>query len=142
MPDQILSESLILWAEDDDNDAFLVERAFRKAKLPVRLIRLRDGEEVVKYLTGQGCYSDRAKYPLPSILLLDLTMPGKTGLDVLRWKRSQTQWRNLPAVMLSASSEGCDRQAAEELGVNGYFIKPFKSSDMAKLSRILAGFEM
>jgi CheY-like chemotaxis protein len=68
-------------------------------------------------------------------------MPGKTGLDVLRWKRSQTQWRNLPAVMLSASSEVWDRQAAEGLGASGYFGKTFKSDDMAKLLRTLAGLE-
>ena len=135
------SEPLILWAEDDDNDAFLVERAFRKAKLSMRLIRLRDGEEVLKYLTGQGCYADRTNYPLPSILLLDLTMPGKNGLEVLQWKRSRPQWRNLPAVMLSSSSEQCDRQEADRLGASGYFVKPFKSVDTTSLARILAGLE-
>jgi CheY-like chemotaxis protein len=135
------SELLILWAEDDDNDAFLVERAFRKAKLPMRLIRLHDGDEVVKYLTGQGCYADRTNYPLPSILLLDLTMPGKNGLEVLRWKRSQRQWQDLPTVMLSSSSEECDRQEADRLGASGYFVKPFKSDDTASLARILAGLE-
>ena len=52
------SEHLILWAEDDDNDALLVERGLRKARLGSALMRVRDGNEVVEYLSGSGCYSD------------------------------------------------------------------------------------
>ena len=133
------SEQIILWAEDDDNDALLLGRAVRKARLGGSLIRVHDGEEAIQYLTGQGCYADRAKYPLPSLLLLDVKMPRKNGFDVLQWKKSQPQLQALPTVMFSSSPADGDVQTAQRLGAGRYIVKPSKPEDMVGVVQCLMG---
>src|SRR5258708_26036783 len=73
----------ILVAEDDQNDAFLLERAFVKAGGNASIKFVRDGEEAVAYIRGEGGYSNRENFPFPSLLMLDLNMPKKNGLEVL-----------------------------------------------------------
>jgi CheY-like chemotaxis protein len=116
--------SLILWAEDDENDAILFKRAFQKEHLPKTIVRVHDGEEVIKYLKGDGCYADRSKYPLPSLLLLDIKMPQKDGFEVLEWKQSRPDLRDLPVVMFSSSDIERDVETAERLGARAYLVKP------------------
>ncbi len=110
--------------EDDPNDVLLIERAFRKAGLP-RPVSVRDGEQAVAYLSGEGEYADRERHPLPSLLLLDLKMPRMDGFEVLRWLRSHPGGlRRLPAVVLTGSGEAADIDRAYELGANSYLVKP------------------
>lgn len=75
----------VLWAEDNDDDAFLMERAFKMAQIPNLLFRVTDGRQVIAYLTGQEPFSDRQEYPLPRFLLLDIKMPYMSVLEVLGW---------------------------------------------------------
>lgn len=128
----------ILWAEDDDNDAFLVQRALQKAEVPDLLIRVCDGEKVVEYLNGQGCYSNRARYPFPTLLVMDIKMPRKTGLEVLEWKQSQPQLETLPVVIFSSSGADADRLEAERLGAHSYWVKPSSGHELEWMMRKLA----
>jgi CheY-like chemotaxis protein len=116
--------SLILWAEDDENDAILFKRAFQKAHLSKTVVRVHDGEEAIKYLNGDGCYADRSQYPLPSLLLLDIKMPHKDGFEVLEWKQSRPDLRDLPVVMFSSSDIERDVETAERLGARAFLVKP------------------
>lgn len=127
------SEHLILWAEDDENDALLFQRAFQKTHSPVALRRVRDGNEAVAYLTGEGDYSDRSRYPLPQLLLLDVKMPRKNGFEVLEWKQSRPDFSTLPAVMLSSSEADCDKQQADRLGATDYLGKPSRPDEIEAL---------
>lgn len=132
-----VSDQLILWAEDDENDALLFQRAFRKVQSPCLVIRVRDGREAVAYLRGDGDYSDRRKFPLPQLLVLDVKMPGKNGFEVLEWKRSQPDFSHLPTVMLSSSEAECDKLRADRLGATTYVGKPSKPEDMTALVKHL-----
>jgi CheY-like chemotaxis protein len=114
----------ILLVEDSPDDAVLIQRAFRKANLanPVQLVR--DGEEAVAYLSGKAPYDDRARFPLPVFMLLDLKLPRRTGLEVLAWVRQESVVKRLPVVVLTSSRESVDVNRAYDLGVNSYLTKP------------------
>ena len=105
------------------------------------MIRVHNGKEVVEYLSGNGCYADRTKYPLPTLLLLDVKMPMKSGFDVLEWKRTQPQLQNLRSVMLSSSGQDSDRMTAHALGASAYFVKPSNWEQMAGLVKSMIGLE-
>src|SRR5688500_2901230 len=96
-------DALILLAEDDENDIELFRRALIKAEIhnPVEIVR--DGEEAVAYLKGDGKFSDRVRYPLPSLMLLDLNMPRADGFQVLDWVRRQPELNALRVVVLTVS---------------------------------------
>jgi len=120
---------VVLWAEDDDNDAVLLSRAWRIARVQDQLIRVHDGLEVIRYLQGEGMYHDRQRYPIPALLLLDLRMPCKSGLETLRWIRPHPQFHDLPVVILTSFSGSGDVREAAELGVKGYLVKPVRIAE-------------
>ncbi|MGH7962758.1 MAG: response regulator [Candidatus Binatia bacterium] len=119
-----VTPDIVLLVEDDPNDVLLMQRAFRRAKVtnPVQVVG--DGEDAVLYLSGQDPYADRVRYPLPALILLDLKLPRKSGLEVLEWIRQQTQLKRLPVVVLTSSKESTDISRAYDLGVNSYLVKP------------------
>ncbi len=132
----ILTHTILL-VEDDPNDVFLMQRALRKAKLvnPVQVVE--DGEKALAYLEGQGPYADRALYPLPVLILLDLKLPRKSGLEVLAWLRQQPGLRRIPVVVLTSSKEHADVNRAYDLGSNSYLVKPVGLEEMVELVKTL-----
>jgi CheY-like chemotaxis protein len=117
-------KNVLLLVEDDPNDVLLIQRAFRKANLVNPIQAVGDGEQAVAYLSGQGEYADRKRYPLPLLILLDLKMPRKWGFEVLAWLRQQPNLKRLPVVVLTSSREKSDINRAYELGANSYLTKP------------------
>ena len=122
----ITNARYVLVADDDENDVFLLRRAFQKAGLPHTLIHVRDGQEAINYLSGKN----HAKLKL---LLLDLKMPLVDGFDVLLWLRARPQPICLPVVVLSSSSLPDDKNRAKELGANDYLAKPTGPDDLMTL---------
>jgi CheY-like chemotaxis protein len=117
-------ELTILLVEDKPTDVMLIKRAFDKTKLanPVQVVS--DGDAAVEYLSGRGAYSDRGQFPLPILILLDLKLPRRSGLEVLQWLRSQESLKRIPVVMLTSSQHDRDVNAAYDMGVNSYLVKP------------------
>lgn len=72
----------VLLVEDDSNDVLLLQRAFRRAGLMHSLQVVTDGDQAVAYLSGEGQFADRTKHPLPSLILLDLKLPRRSGLEM------------------------------------------------------------
>jgi CheY-like chemotaxis protein len=128
---------MVLVAEDDENDVFFLERAFKQAQVVNPIHRVRDGEDAVCYLRGEGPYADREKYPLPQLLLLDLKMPRKNGFEVISWVREQPFLKRLPIVVLTSSKEDPDINRAYELGANTYLVKPVKFEGLVDMMRAL-----
>lgn len=115
----------VLLVEDDLNDIFLVKRAFKMADIPNPLQVVTDGQEAISYLSGEGKYADRDTHPLPSLIVMDIKMPRKTGFEVLEWvKRSERPLRRIPIVIVSSSDNPSDINRAYELGANAYMVKP------------------
>src|SRR5580765_127419 len=116
----MLDKVPILMAEDNNNEVTLMRRAFVEAGIPNPLIVVRNGREVIEYLAGEGDYADRAKYPVPGLMLLDLKMPWMDGFDVLSWLRLQPQFVGLPVVLLTSSKLQPEVVRARLTGIYDY----------------------
>jgi len=123
----------ILAAEDEETDRFILNLAFERAKLPGSLVTVNDGGECVDYLSGVGVFADRVLHPMPAVLLLDLKMPRMHGFEVLAWLATRPEFKNLPAVVLSSSSDESDVQKARKLGARDYFVKPQSLDELVKI---------
>ena len=117
-------DGVILLAEDDPNDVLSVQRAFQRNYVanPVQVVR--DGEEALAYLSGQAPFADRERHPLPVLMLMDLKMPRKSGLEVLAWVRQQPGLKRLPIIVMTSSNQSPDVNRAYELGANSCLVKP------------------
>jgi len=131
----MLLTQTILIAEDEDDEAFLLERALKKAAFTNPVRRVKNGDEVIEYLSGNGSYRDRSQYPLPIILLLDLNMPKKSGFEVLEWIRQHSSLRALAVDVFSGSSRNEDIDKALKLGANLYLKKPITMNELDELLR-------
>lgn len=130
--------SCILLAEDEPNDVFLIQRAFTKANISDGLSVVSDGEQAIDYLAGQKEFADRDRFPMPKLVLLDLKLPRKSGLDVLSWLRAQdSPYRRVPVVMLTSSRQASDINRAYELGANSYLVKPVAFEDLLEMIKML-----
>jgi CheY-like chemotaxis protein len=98
----------MLIAEDNEDDAFILTHALKSAGLPDPIFICRDGQEVIDYLSGNGLFADRAKYPFPGMLVLDIKMPRLTGLEVLHWVRAHPGCGVIPTIILSSSAHTKD----------------------------------
>ena len=130
----------MLLFEDDDNDAFLLQRALKKAGIENPVHRVRDGQEGIEYLLGAGQYANRSRYPFPRVVLLDLKMPRKGGLEVLEWMKTHPEYKVIPTIIFTASREQQDIATSYGLGANCFVAKPSKFEDLEHLVRILHEF--
>ncbi|MGB6298133.1 MAG: response regulator [Rivularia sp. (in: cyanobacteria)] len=135
-----LKECRILLVEDDSNDILFIQRAFRRSKLEKPMQIVRDGDEAVAYLSGKGDYADRNLYPLPSMILLDLKLPRRSGLEVLEWLRQQPVIKRIPVVILTSSKENIDVDRAYDIGVNSYLLKPVNYNALNDMIETLNAF--
>jgi DNA-binding response OmpR family regulator len=129
----------ILLVEDDENDAFFVQRAFDKTGVvnPVQVVR--DGQEAINYLQGVGKFAQRDNFPLPGIILLDLKLPYVMGLDVLKWIRKQSGLSSV-VVILTSSAEEKDIATAYRLGANAYLVKPAEMTRLEGMVKSINDF--
>lgn len=111
----------ILLVEDGLLDARLTIDALKGGNLQHRLTLVRDGAEALEFLKKQGRF---ARAPTPDLVLLDLMLPKKTGLEVLAELRSDTEFQELPVVVLTASEDEEDRNSCERFHVDSYIPKP------------------
>ena len=130
----------MLLVEDDDNDVFFFKKAIRDAGIQNELWVVRDGQEAMDYLTGDRHFADRTMYPLPCLIILDLKMPRKTGIDVLRWLRREPYLNMIPVIVFSSSAQRDDVELAYRLGANGFVVKPSSVEKRLEFARSLKGY--
>ena len=130
----------ILHVEDDSNDVLLIARAFRKAETSAQVQVVGDGEQAINYLSGAGSFAQRDQFPLPSLVLLDLKLPRKSGIEVLEWIRRQPGIRRIPVVMLTSSRQPVDINRAYDLGANAYLVKPVNFDALVQMLKTLDSF--
>jgi two-component system, response regulator len=120
----MFQQRAIFLVEDDDNDADLAARAFRRANIKSPLVRARDGVEALEYLLGNGGYAPHEPHDLPFFVILDLNIPKLSGLAVLKAIRADERTRHLPVIILTSSGEESDRLSAYDHYANSYIVKP------------------
>ncbi len=126
----------ILLVEDDENDAMLLRMAFERNNIANPVQWVKDGLEAVAYLNGDGIYSDRAKYPFPEVLLLDLKMPRMTGLELLAWISEHPEYKVIPTIIMTSSKQELDIESAYKLGANTYMTKPIAFDQLAQMVKL------
>ncbi len=114
----------VLMADDDEDDCFFVEDAFRASKMRATLRRVEDGVELVDYLRRRGKYGDADLAPWPDLILLDLNMPRMDGREALREIKSDPTLRRIPVVILTTSRETTDILWCYEQGASSFIVKP------------------
>lgn len=129
----------ILLVEDDDNDVVFMQMAMEKAGLGHLLRVVEDGQRAIDYFQGTGDYADRARFPLPAVVLLDLKLPHMMGLDVLKSIRERHS-RTIVVIVLTSSSQEADMQTAYERGANAYVVKPGNPRKLDELVDLISRF--
>jgi len=133
----MLKEAVILLVEDREDDVLIIAKAFARAALENQVSVVHNGEEAIQYLKGEGQYSDRKKYPLPTLILLDLKMPKVDGFEFLTWLRGQAEFKNTIVLVLTASNAIRDVNLAYQLGANSFMVKPDDFQDVTTMARML-----
>ena len=123
----------VLIVEDVADDVELFRNVLRSTGVTHRLLVVREADEVFRYLTGQPPFSDRNRYPLPGVLVVDLKLPGHDGFEVVKWVRAQPELRDILVVVLSVSDDLPSIRRAYEAGANSFLAKPFNSVDLQNL---------
>lgn len=131
------SQFPILLVEDNEDDVLLIRRAFRRTNLLNPLHAVEHGDAAVAWLSGTGEHADRTRFPLPTLMLLDINLPRRSGLEVLEWLRHQPELRRIPVVVLTSSGERSDVNRAYELGARGYLVKPVRFEGLLEMVKTL-----
>ena len=137
--ERLITMKTILQVEDDPNDVFLFQHAMNRAGVTNPIQIATDGQEAIDYLYGDGKFADRAKFPYPCLVLLDLKLPFVMGLEVLRWIRKQPG-KALPVVILTSSAEDADIATAYGLGANGFLTKPSEVRKLEEMVKAIRDF--
>jgi CheY-like chemotaxis protein len=127
----ISSLGVILVADDDANDLFLLRRLLGKAGIKNPIVSCQDGDELVSFLRAAMTGGEKATRPC--VVFLDIKMPRLDGFEVLRWIRKQSTFKTLPVIVLSGSDEPRDLRRAKELGATKYLTKHPSSEAIAEL---------
>jgi CheY-like chemotaxis protein len=130
----------ILLVEDNDDDVFLMQRALKFAELQQTVHVVRDGQEALNYLSGEGHYADREVYPLPAIVLLDLKLPKRSGFEILNWTRRVARMHALIVVVFTSSNQPADIAESYRLGANSYVIKPVNFDQLVGFAKVLKDY--
>jgi CheY-like chemotaxis protein len=124
----------VLFVDDDSDWVDLLRMAFQRAGMPNPVYGVKDGSEAIRYLRGEDHYANRAVYPLPELVLLDLRLPGMHGFEVLQWIRRQPRFAGLAVVVITGMATPGDSPRAQELGATGFLAKPFSFARQVEMA--------
>ncbi len=135
-----LNKGLILLVEDRPDEVELMKQALHQAGITNPLRVLSDGAEAIAYFDGVDRYADRAAWPLPQLILLDLKLPKRSGLDVVAWAKKDLRLRRIPTIIVTSSRESSDMERAYAAGANSYLVKPTSFREFVETMKITATY--
>ena len=121
----------ILVVDDSDDDILITQRVFKKVRMMNTLYTVRSGEEAIDFIYRQNKYAESMP-PLPGLILLDISMPGMSGFDVLKKLKADQNYRKIPIVMLTTSSDEVDIAKSYDNGACSFITKPTTFADFIK----------
>jgi len=127
------NEPLIILAEDNSADVFIVRMALSDSSLGSNLRVLSDGEEALRFLADV----EKGAEPVPDLWLLDLNLPKYSGLAVLEKIRASSKCQSLKVIVITSSNSPADRADAARLDAVYYFLKPNDVSEFLKISSLV-----
>jgi len=119
----IESNPVVLLVEDDTNTIRALRLSLLKAGFGNKVLEAHDGQEAVDYLRGEGEFSNRLRYPLPQLILLDLKLPRMDGFEFLKWLRAWPPGKFIPVVVLTTAMMASDLVEAYNAGASSYVLK-------------------
>ena len=128
----------ILYVEDEADDIYFMRAAFEREGIAVDFRSVSDGARAMAYLAGDPPYHLRTSHPLPSLVLLDLNLPLRSGFEVLEWLRRRKELQKITVVVFSSSGRPEDRAKAEALGATEYLLKPSSGQQFGSIARAVA----
>lgn len=128
----------ILLVDDNEDDIYLITRILKKLKVLNELFIVQSGEDAIDFIYHKGKYAE-SKPPLPGLILLDISMPGLSGFDVLERLKGAPVFKPIPVVMLTTSSREEDILKSYLNGACSYITKPI---DFEDLIRVVEHFEL
>ena len=139
-PHVTMTNLSLLVVEDDENDALFLQMGLKQLDAHCSLHIARDGREAIDYLEGKECFSNRAEFPTPYLILLDLKLPRVMGLDVLRWIRERPEYDSTVVIVLTSSAHPHDLKTAYGLGANAFLVKPSDYDGLIPMLRAIRDF--
>ena len=131
-------DKLILVVEDNADNVALIRRALQKAGVAAEVAVAGDDREARDFLYSQGAWQSRDATRAPDLILLDINLPGLSGLDFLRLLRINARTRHTPVVVFTSSDQPRDVAVAYERGATSYVRKPVDFARFADVVRIVA----
>jgi CheY-like chemotaxis protein len=128
-----------LLVEDDRAYARIVQHTFRKTLPEISVHHVSDGEAALDYVFGRGEYENRAQFPLPDIILLDLRMPRLDGFEVLRQLKRNPATRAITVVVMSSSDLPSDMERCHEYGADDFLTKPSLIGELSQRLAVIHG---
>jgi len=123
---------LILLAEDNTADVYLVRISLRQHGIPHDLYVVKDGEEAIDFIKAADLGG-----PVPGLVLLDLNLPKRTGQEILEHLRNSQRWTDVPVIIMSSSDSPSERAKAAKLGIGDYFRKPSRLDEFMRLGDVV-----
>jgi CheY-like chemotaxis protein len=125
----------ILLADDSEDDRLMTREALQESFVINELREVEDGEELMEYLQRRGEYSDPQSSPRPGLILLDLHMPRKSGLEALQEIKADAALRRIPIVVLTTSEAESDILSSYDLGVSSFITKPVTFDGLVEIMK-------
>ena len=131
---------VILIADDDPEDRMLIKEALEESRLTNKIEFVENGEELLDYLQNKGKYTDKDKYPVPGLILLDLNMPKKDGREALKEIKGDPHLRVIPVIVLTTSKAEEDVLKTYDLGVSSFITKPVTFSALVDVMKTVSKY--
>lgn len=130
----------ILIVEDSNEDFEALQRFLRRSPTVIPVQRCMNGDQALAFLYRTGRYIDCQNAPRPSLVVLDLNLPGTDGREVLRRIKQDEKLKTIPVVVFTTSNNPKDIEECYQYGVNSYIVKPINFAQLKRDVQMLVDY--